>query len=556
MDVAKLKMDFFKINNFKILRFFCKVLWIITLIIIPIGLYALSSAFYLTSDELWPQNAKIKQIGNIILTKDFFWTFPEFNSPSKEKRWWDKHAKVFKLLASKEKINVIVQTNHHLRQLEAKIVPFSFKMALQKTGIIYVVVLIYLISIYFMLQRFSNLEGYLVVIFLLCCAIYIASVAPSAFRPLTLEPKIFKFFIGISYIASGGFISLVHFSLIFPKRKAILNLIPGISWLFYLYFLVTTSLYFLHITAFDTSLPFFVGWCSLLIWAFLSSFYSEEDILVRRQLLLILSVPIFMALVFIFLHVLPMYFGMSILKFPSFALISLILPFAFPLAMDNIYLYDSRLKLMAKVQKDREQLRQELHDFILNKFSIISASIPIICGHLRKKDLTVAENKIKFIGELARYSSHELRSLMGLLNQDSRNWEDYSHKIRYYSRRLLNSFDIDFNFSCAVELFSDPPPPLLIQVALLRIISEALINIVKHSGASYVDILIFSSKNELTLEINDNGQGFDPKQSKIGHYGLQNIEKQASAINGKVAIKSIKDKGTHIKVTIPLISPN
>ncbi len=548
-------MNFFERDNFKTLGLFCKVLWLVTLLIVPLGLYALSSAFYLTSNELWPKGAKIGQIGHIVLKKDFFWTFPEFISPTKEKQWWDKHAQVYKLLASKKKIPVIVQANHHLWQLEAEVVPFSLKRALQKTGIIYLVVLIYLVSIYFMLQRFPNLEGYLVVIFLLCCALYIASVAPCASRPLTLEPKIFKFFIGISYIASGGFISLVHFSLIFPKRKAILDVIPRIPLFLYIYFLVITPLYFFHITAFDTSLPCFVGWCVLLMWAFMDSFYSEEDPLVRRQLLLILSAPIVMALVFIFLHVLPMYFGITILKFPSFALISLILPFAFPLAMDNIYLYDSRLRLIAKVQKDREQLRQELHDFILNKFSIISASIPIICNHLRVKDFAVAENKIKFIGELARYSSHELRSLMGLLNQDSRNWEDYSHRIRYYARRLLDSFDIDFNFSCAVELFSGPPPSLMIQIALLRIISETLINIVKHSGASYVDILIFSSKDELILEISDNGQGFDPKQSKFGHYGLQNIERQATAINGKVTIESIKDKGTQIKVTIPLISP-
>ncbi len=56
----------------------------------------------------------------------------------------------------------------------------------------------------------------------------------------------------------------------------------------------------------------------------------------------------------------------------TLALVSLILPFALPSAMDNCRLYHERLEIEKNLQKQREQIRQDFHDNILNEFANIS----------------------------------------------------------------------------------------------------------------------------------------------------------------------------------------
>jgi signal transduction histidine kinase len=62
---------------------------------------------------------------------------------------------------------------------------------------------------------------------------------------------------------------------------------------------------------------------------------------------------------------------------------------------------------------------------------------------------------------------------------------------------------------------------------LLRICEEALTNVVKHSGATEVNLALEFKTQKVTFLINDNGCGFDPKgpeASKAGHFGLGNVE--------------------------------
>jgi signal transduction histidine kinase len=68
---------------------------------------------------------------------------------------------------------------------------------------------------------------------------------------------------------------------------------------------------------------------------------------------------------------------------------------------------------------------------------------------------------------------------------------------------------------------SQPIPPE-ISTALYRIIQESLTNIYKHSAATQVSIHLLESPNAIQLQINDNGQGFNPERNTTG-FGLQGM---------------------------------
>jgi len=92
------------------------------------------------------------------------------------------------------------------------------------------------------------------------------------------------------------------------------------------------------------------------------------------------------------------------------------------------------------------------------------------------------------------------------------------------------------------------------RIALLRIIQEAITNIIKHAKTKNVGILIYEEEENLLLTINDDGIGLDEKKAGKGKstIGLQSIRRRVEYLNGEIKINS-NTKGTEIMVSIPLV---
>lgn len=92
-------------------------------------------------------------------------------------------------------------------------------------------------------------------------------------------------------------------------------------------------------------------------------------------------------------------------------------------------------------------------------------------------------------------------------------------------------------------------------VALYRIMQEALNNVAKHSLASevIVTLMLVVDKNEISLEVKDNGIGFNAnKPHKADSYGLIGMKERAYILDGSFDIISSKGKGTTILMNIKL----
>ena len=91
------------------------------------------------------------------------------------------------------------------------------------------------------------------------------------------------------------------------------------------------------------------------------------------------------------------------------------------------------------------------------------------------------------------------------------------------------------------------------KIALYRIAQEALTNIERHAEASKVSVKLYGHKKGGTLEIIDNGAGFNKNgdaRLQTG-LGLRNMQERIDQLDGQLHVKS-SDKGTQIKATVPL----
>ena len=88
-------------------------------------------------------------------------------------------------------------------------------------------------------------------------------------------------------------------------------------------------------------------------------------------------------------------------------------------------------------------------------------------------------------------------------------------------------------------------------LACYRIVQESLTNIVRHAKATAVNVQISRLENGISIDVRDNGAGFEPEQMKKTT-GLTGMRERALALGGDFNIVSSPGKGTHISAHIPL----
>ncbi|MGA5096134.1 sensor histidine kinase [Streptomyces lavendulocolor] len=102
------------------------------------------------------------------------------------------------------------------------------------------------------------------------------------------------------------------------------------------------------------------------------------------------------------------------------------------------------------------------------------------------------------------------------------------------------------------------PLPTPYEVALLRIAQSALANTVRHAGAGRAGITLTFMDASVTLDVVDDGRGFDPRSwtpSPGGGFGLPAMRARAESLGGTFTVESAPGQGTAVAVALPLRTP-
>jgi signal transduction histidine kinase len=92
--------------------------------------------------------------------------------------------------------------------------------------------------------------------------------------------------------------------------------------------------------------------------------------------------------------------------------------------------------------------------------------------------------------------------------------------------------------------------------ALYRFAQESLNNVGRHAQAAHVTITLFATDGEVTLEIADDGVGFDPRMLDTAPgFGLRGLVERAQSLGGWAEINSAPGRGTTVMLSVPLRAP-
>jgi signal transduction histidine kinase len=153
---------------------------------------------------------------------------------------------------------------------------------------------------------------------------------------------------------------------------------------------------------------------------------------------------------------------------------------------------------------------------------------------------------------LAREALEELRSLILELRPPDLDRDGLCGALRKHVEvlRQIHAVEIDLDFDATVSAGGDGRRDR----EILRIAQEALQNAMRHAGAGHVDVRLKAPNGRLSLEIADDGVGFEPADPALRskRLGLTSMEERAARLGATLAIDSERDAGTTVRLELEL----
>jgi NarL family two-component system sensor histidine kinase YdfH len=198
---------------------------------------------------------------------------------------------------------------------------------------------------------------------------------------------------------------------------------------------------------------------------------------------------------------------------------------------------------------ERERIARELHDTLAQGVAGLIMQLEAANTQLNRQQFTLASNIVQMTMANARATLSDARRAIDDIRTISSHSE-LSEMIQQELQRFYQTTGI----VCQAELASLSLVPAFLSESVFRMLREGLTNISKHAQASQVWIRIRHHATGLTIELRDNGRGFDLSHlnKQPGHYGLIGLQERACLAGGTLQVESMPGHGTLIQFSIPI----
>ncbi|MFC0774341.1 PAS domain-containing sensor histidine kinase [Terrimonas alba] len=195
-------------------------------------------------------------------------------------------------------------------------------------------------------------------------------------------------------------------------------------------------------------------------------------------------------------------------------------------------------------EKERKELAYELHDNVNQILSScklmlqVATEKPELCKQFTARAMTYLQDAI-----------NEIRKISHNLTPAALRDISLEAAVEEVIQNINATGILRIVYHKKSETLKDKLKPET-QLAILRIIQEQFNNILKHAHATEATISLTAGNHKLILEMEDNGQGFDPVTTKRG-LGLNNMFNRVEYYQGAIEIHSTQGKGCRLLIAIP-----
>lgn len=208
-----------------------------------------------------------------------------------------------------------------------------------------------------------------------------------------------------------------------------------------------------------------------------------------------------------------------------------------------------RQKRQAKRSREdlRRRIAHDLHDELGASLSHLALQSDLARRQLPDGD--PVRDRLVDISAAARSGLDNMRDVIWLLAPATDSWYGFRDRVESITERLLEGVEH------SVEIAGEVPagsPPIEWTREWVLFFKEVLTNARRHADAEKIAIALVWRPRSLSLEVRDDGRGFDPKSPACTEgLGLRSLRCRAAALNGILEIESAPEKGTTVRLDAP-----
>ncbi len=207
-------------------------------------------------------------------------------------------------------------------------------------------------------------------------------------------------------------------------------------------------------------------------------------------------------------------------------------------------------RVVAAQEAERQRIARELHDATGQALTALGLGLRGAATTLRQ-DVDQAAQRLRQLEGLTANTLDELRHLIADLRPSHLDDLGLDSTLRWYAKEVQGRLPLEVS----VEIAGDEHPlNPAIKIALFRVMQEALNNVIKHSGARRACVRLNYQEQEVSLQVEDNGCGFEPAAPAADRrpaWGLLGMEERAALLGGQFNIHAGPGRGTLVEVVIP-----
>ena len=203
-------------------------------------------------------------------------------------------------------------------------------------------------------------------------------------------------------------------------------------------------------------------------------------------------------------------------------------------------------RLLMAHENERRRVARELHDDVTQRL----AALAIEATRMESSHRASADEAARSIRDGLFKLSEDVHALSYRLHPSVIEDLGLVEALRAECDRVNRSGAVNVQFN-AGEIPRKLPQDTAL--CLFRVAQEALRNVVRHAGASSVEVSVLTKEGGLQLAVSDNGSGFDSgSHAERPSLGLASIRERVTLLNGEVDIDSVPGHGTTVLAWVPI----
>ncbi|WLR41497.1 sensor histidine kinase [Bacillus carboniphilus] len=214
------------------------------------------------------------------------------------------------------------------------------------------------------------------------------------------------------------------------------------------------------------------------------------------------------------------------------------------------------LRIIEAQEEERKRLSREIHDGPAQMLANVLMRSELIDRISRQQGPEHALEEVRSLRVMVRDALYEVRRIIYDLRPMALDDLGLIPTLRKYLSTIEDyNGKTSIEFSYRGEEDDDHRLPAQFEVALFRLVQEAVTNSLKHAAATKIHVRVEVKDDLVNLVVKDNGKGFD--QSKVNNrnkksFGLLGMKERVELLEGKMTIDSRPNIGTFIIIQVPL----